>query len=391
MTPLVLDTETTIFKKGNPYADRNKLCYLGMFDGSDYSPFQLDGFHRPYGEAIGGIRNLLSSYGVPLIIGFNIKFDLAWMHRYGILPKHYFIWDCQLAEFILTGQNRPLPSLDETCARMDINGKSGDIADRYWNQGIDTPEIPEDEMFSYLENDCRITWELYRHQSSLLGVEGPERERRRLIWNACQDLRLTGEMERNGIAYDLGQSRNLGDTKLGRIKEIDSILNSLVGKEEGVINWNSGDWLSAILYGGTILIDGTESYEFQYKDGRTATKTRKIRVPVKFEQLVEPLRNTKAAKDGIWLTNEGILRKLRAAGKAKKIIELVLERTKIDTQVTRYLHGIPDLYNTMDWTSGFIHGQLQHCTARTGRLASSKPNVQNLDEAALACIKTRFT
>lgn len=391
MVPICIDVETSIFQHGNAYSDRNKLCYLGAFDGRIYNSYQLDGFNKPYGGVLDNIRNLfLSLDDSPIIIGFNVKFDLSWMNRYDILPKHYFVWDCQLADFILAGQATPLPSLEDTCLRHGLSGKSGNIAELYWSKGIDTPDVPEGEMFEYLENDCRITWELFKRQTALVGVDGEYKDLKRLIWNSCQDLRLTREMECNGILYDLAKSKELGDTKLHRIKEIDSILNSVVGKEEGLINWNSGDWLSAILYGGTILIDGSESYEFQYKDGRRTIKTRKTKVPIKFERLVEPLRNTKAAKDGVFLTNEGILRKLRATGKAKQIIQLVLERTKIDTQVSRYLHGIPELYTTMDWTGGFIHGQLQHCTARTGRLASSKPNVQNLDDEAMKCIKTRF-
>lgn len=387
MNPVVLDVETSIFQRGNAYSDRNKLCYVGMWDGKSYASFQVDGFGNPYGEAIKSASSHLRDNGYNLVIGFNVKFDIAWCHRYGIILDDFNIWDLQLAEFIISAQASPLPSLDDTCSRVGIHGKSGDISSRYWALGIDTPNIPVGEMEAYLRNDCEIEYELFNWQVAYLRDKP---KLKRLIWNACQDLRLTREMECNGIRFNLGASRALGDTKLLRIEEIDTQLDSLVGQEKGFINWNSPDWLSAILYGGTILVDGTESYEFQYKDGRTATKTRKQKQPLKFPRLVEPLRNSKAAKDGFFFTNEGVLRKLKATGVAKAIIKLVLERNTIDTQVNRYLHGIPRLYEEMDWTNSFIHGQLQHCTARTGRLASSKPNVQNLPPEANQFIQTRF-
>ena len=57
-----------------------------------------------------------------LIIGFNIKFDLHWLRRVGInidLLKHK-IWDCQLAEFILEGQSKPYPSLNQACGKYSV-------------------------------------------------------------------------------------------------------------------------------------------------------------------------------------------------------------------------------------------------------------------------------
>ena len=33
----------------------------------------------------------------------------------------------------------------------------------------------------------------------------------------------------------------------------------------------------------------------------------------------------------------------------------------------------------MNWETNVLHGQLNQCVARTGRLSSSKPNLQNFD------------
>src|SRR5690606_27629138 len=77
-----------------------------------------------------------------LLIGFNIKFDLHWLRRYGIRPNDKVrIWDCQLAEFIITGQQGAYPSLDGCCEKYGL-GQKDDRISEYWKLGVDTTDIP---------------------------------------------------------------------------------------------------------------------------------------------------------------------------------------------------------------------------------------------------------
>lgn len=384
MLPICCDVETTIFQNGNPYAQRNKLCYIGMYDGGESCLFRIEYSEQPYNEALRHSTTIINKYN--LFVAFNAKFDIAWLRRYGIeIPKHMQVFDLQLVEFIITGQENPFPSLDDTCKRVGIAGKSGDIASRYWNQGIDTTEIPSNELEEYLQQDLRAEWELFQWQLKYL-EDKPQLKR--LCWDACQDFLVTQEMEHNGLFYDLELSKQIGDAYNERIKEIDLSLASCVCQP--VANWNSGDWISCVLYGGTCQMDITEEFEFEYKDGRTATKHRKAKLPITFPRLVEPLKGTELKKQGFFSTDEGTLRRLRCTGISRKIVELMLERNKIEKKVGTYFHGIPKLYGEMDWTNSVIHGQLNHARAKTGRLSSSHPNQQNLDPECRRCIKTRF-
>lgn len=383
-SPVVVDVETTVFQHGNPYANRNRLCYFGAFDGSTVSMVDVDTHEiRPYGAIIDLLNSSLRRHD--LFIAFNAKFDLGWCRRYGIDVSHMFCWDLQLVDFIISGQSEAMPSLNGACHRAGMAGKTDDLAEKYWSNGIDTPEIPQGEILSYLEGDCRAEWDLFLWQKAYLESR-PALQR--LCWNACQDLLLTSEMEWNGLHFNLALSKELGDACLEDIKAIDAKLNAFAGVSD--INWNSGDWISAVLYGGTVLVDDKETYTFVYKSGRTAEKTRKIRREVTFPRLVEPLKNTATAKQGFFQTSEGVLKRLKANRKIREIIDLILERSKLDTKVTRYFHGLPKLYEVMDWTQNKIHGQLNHAVAKTGRLASSKPNQQNFDEEIRKCIQTRF-
>jgi len=383
MRPLVVDCETTFFKKGHPYAQRNKLCYFGVFNGSQSNLFDIEYSVAPYGDKLTAITSLMDSH--TLFVAFNAKFDIAWVRRYGLKIEHMACWDLQLVEFIITGQASPMPSLNATCARCGIAGKSDDLAKRYWNRGIDTPDIPEPELREYLRGDLAAEMELFNWQMKYL-EDKPKLKR--LCWDACQDLVVTQEMEQNGLFYDNALSKKLGDDRTERITEIDHLLGNLVPQPVG--NWNSGDWVSCILYGGTCQLDITEEFDFEYKDGRIVTKTRKAKIPITFPRLVEPIKNTKLKKDGFWEVNEGVLKRLKATGTAKKIIELLLERNKLDKLVGTYFYGWPNIYEEMDWTSNIIHGQLNHAVARTGRLSSSNPNQQNTDPELRRCIKTRF-
>ena len=44
----------------------------------------------------------------------------------------------------------------------------------------------------------------------------------------------------------------------------------------------------------------------------------------------------------------------------------------------------------MNWKHGIIYGQLNQCVARTGRLSSSKPNLQNFDGEIKGLFTTRY-
>lgn len=384
MRPLCIDVETTTFEKGNSYAQRNKLCLVGLFDGILYRHFDIQWTEHPFGDQLLQIRDILTRYD--LLVGFNFKFDLSWMRRYDIIPDYNqcSVFDTQLVDFILGGQREAFPSLDDVSRKHDFVGKASHIDD-WVARGLDTPEFPREEFLAYLEQDCKLTWQVFQQQLEEL-EEQPKLKR--LCWNSCQDLRVTAEMEWNGLKYDIDKSRRMGDEFLVEIQEIDTQLQELapdVGDK-----WNSNDWLSAILYGGCVFVDGVEEYSFTHKDGRVTQKSRKIKKPIRFERLVEPLKGSKLKKEGFFSVDENNLKHLKATGKAKKIIDLILERNKLEKKVGTYFHGIPKLYEKMDWSDNILHGQLTHAAAVTGRLSSSKPNQQNLDKEVRKCIVSRF-
>ena len=111
MNIFALDVETTISSKGNAFDETNVLVLGGYGTDTSYFRFIPDNVQR--------IQECISQ--AKLVILFNAKFDLHWCRRIGItfnvrLP----IWDCQLAEFILSNQQWKYPSLDEACAKRGL-------------------------------------------------------------------------------------------------------------------------------------------------------------------------------------------------------------------------------------------------------------------------------
>jgi DNA polymerase I-like protein with 3'-5' exonuclease and polymerase domains len=208
-----------------------------------------------------------------------------------------------------------------------------------------------------------------------------------LVKIANQDLLVLQEMEWNGFKYDLEKSKRLGDELLERAKGIDRALRDYFPSVP--VNWSSPEHISACLYGGVIKVNVREPYEFRYKDGRVKIKERKVVKEYILPRLVEPVEGSALAKEGYWSTAQDVLSELYAAKRAKKIIALLTELSLIETKVSRYYHGIPKKYEEMGWQGDIIHGQLNQCVAKTSRLSSTAPNMQNMDGEAKVCFVSR--
>ncbi len=108
------------------------------------------------------------------------------------------------------------------------------------------------------------------------------------------------------------------------------------------------------------------------------------------ERIVEPLQGSEMKAEGIYATDEETLSALKAVGLAKKVIKLLLERAKLAKMNSTYLQGWPNRIAEQDWQDNIIHSNLNQCVVVSGRLSSTKPNIQNpTKEAKQFCI-SRF-
>jgi hypothetical protein len=145
-------------------------------------------------------------------------------------------------------------------------------------------------------------------------------------------------------------------------------------------NFNSKDHLSCLLYGGRITIPKKEVIGV-YKTGERKGQVKEGWKDHTYDmpRLIEPLKGSELKKDGYYSTDEQTLRSLRGTGVSKGIIQLILKRSGLEKRRGTYYSGLPELRENQGWSKGSLHGQLNQCVARTGRLSSSKPNLQNFD------------
>ena len=358
MLALALDSEITTWNKGHVFDPRNfMVCWSYAGQGSSGA------VKWPSKERLQ--QHIREN---DLLVFFNAKFDLQWFVKEGLEYDPTKIWDCQLAHFIMTNQTHRFPSLNEVAEYWGLPMKPDVVRTEYWEKGINTGAIPWPILSEYATHDARITYQIYLRQRDAL-----KGRQLTLFKLQCQDLSLLREMEANGIPFDeqLCQVRaeELDDKISTLNKQLSSIYPSIP------INFGSNDHLSAFLYGGVVREDGKEHVGF-YKTGQKAGQPKYQNVVIEhiLPRLYEPLKGSEMKKTGNYAVDEGTLRKLKGN---KKTVALLLELSKLEKLNGTYYKGLVKLREEMGWDKGVLHGNFNQTTAATGRLSSSKPNLQN--------------
>ena len=384
MSYLVLDVETTISNKGNPFDKTNKLMMVGLLNDKEVAIHDVEYSVDPYKELLDNIQ--LAVDAADVLVGFNIKFDLHWLRRYGIDFSKKRIWDCQLVEFILRNQAESYPSLNATAEYYELGSKLDEVKENYWKNGIDTDKVPKEILADYLKRDVELTETVMAKQMEELSKR-PELQRLVSLHN--QDLLVLEEMEYNGLKYDYDKSIVLGDELEEQISKLNKRLFSYHAYDN--FNPNSNDHLSVFLYGGNIT-ERFQSPNGHYKTGKRAgeVKYKWEERQREFPRLMKPLAGSELKKEGFFSTNEDTLKKLKPNKEGKEILDILLTRTTLEKRKSTYYQGIVKLIDEMNWNKDTIHGQLNQCVAKTGRLSSSKPNLQNFDGEIKSLFTTRY-
>lgn len=380
MTTVVFDFEGGTRNKCNVHDPKTYVCLLCIKVISGDSVKQLS-FKKPWD--VGHINEILNS--AKLFVGFNLKFDLSWLRReFGFIPAFGTrMHDCQYAEFIFSDQTWRFPDLGTACATRGLGEKYDYIKENYWDKDIDTCDIPEDELEEYCVQDVEITHQLYLEQ--MKDFEGKFAHLYKLFRLHMLDLPVLLEMEWNGLKYNKEKSLQLAEEYDAKIKQLEEQLNRLVDFE---IQWNSNNEKSVVLYGGTIsrtlkvpignFKSGARIGQIKYGNVESTTD---------FPRLVEPLKVNRD-EDNLSVA-EPVLRSLKPKKAAAKLIDLILERAKLEKMNGTYLTGLPKKMAVLGWGE-YLHGTYNQSVTITGRIASSSPNVQNLPGVAKQLCESRF-
>ena len=386
---VVLDVEATGAQRNHahPFDYRNVACNLGLYniDTGELKIWKIQYDDDPYGDSLKEIQTWLDQ--ATLLVGFNLKYDLHWLFRYK-LSYSQRLFDCQVAYFILRNQQNSYPALNNVALELGVEQKLDVVKTEYWDKGLDTNQVPYEILSEYLEQDLRTTAQVFLKLQC--EIDRVSRDMTTCIRMAMLDLGILADIEQNGLLYDTDKSLQKGEELVKKIDEIDLWIRNTFNVPW--FNPNSGEHTSVLLYGGTIMLDGQESYLFTYKDGREVIKTRKAKIPQTYAGMYKPLEGSELAKDGFYATNEPTLVSIKNSAKkgTTELIDVLLHRSKLEKLRSTYYQGLPKRILEMGWGDNIIHSSFNQCVAVSGRLSSTKPNVQNVAGEVKEVFISRF-
>lgn len=395
----ILDLETTIRNKdigsnpASPFFPDNHVV-IGKYKMYDeYGRFEERYTARPNFMTE---KHLIALFeGADILVGHNIKFDLLHIRKdYNSLYNEWvkkggMVWDTQVVEYLLSGQSHLYPSLDQ-CAEKYGGTLKDDKIKEYWKNGIDTVDIPVDELREYLDGDIDNTEIVFNRQweeVDRLGILP-------LVMTQMRALMALVEIEYNGLYFDVDGASQKCETLEERLAILE---NNLTETMERFLPTNmavsvkpsSPQQLSAVLFGDkvkTILnvpILGPDGLPLEFKSGKNKGKIRTKKVIETIEKRgmsMKPIGGR--GKAGYYSTDDETLNKLLSQAikdgntvASVFIADLLTYRT-LSKDISTYYKG----YSKLVFPDGFIHPNFNQCATATGRLSSNNPNAQNLSK-----------
>lgn len=402
----VLDVETTT-GKGTEHTSPIPFRRVGSAPNSLVSIGLFEVNKRQFTFGTGSFDLKTGVYNVPgifikpwaksncVLIGHNIKFDILWLLAEGLMTideliNNVILIDTSIIAHRLSGHTHKFPSLKDCCIYEGLTVSKTDKVSEFWKAGYDTIDIPPSILKEYLTNDLLITdnlfWTYLRKY--------PELKSDVMLMLDMEALKSTCVLEYNGLpvnyqafldrqielnrqvaslelnitallttaALDLRKAATLDSE--GR--EIECVeVYKLIAKREAMYKY--------LLYGMevelpcTSYLEGKPTYKTGKRKGEYKTKASKFLIGnADQNDIPNPLSQHTIKK----LLDENKI-------KAPALGKLLIEHAIYNKEKSTYFDGIAPYLCVKDETTT-LRGSLNFTATSTGRLSSSKPNLQNL-------------
>lgn len=286
----------------------------------------------------------------PDIDMFNAKFDIRFMRAYGI-KDIYCTWDGYLASMLMN-ENDEQHGLKWLHKKYVLNGKEDAFKFDDLFKDIPFTMIPINVGYLYAAHDPIITTELCDYQRKYLRADS-DREDMRALYDVMMNIEMPcisviADMEDTGVLFDSEYRQLLSDKYNKLLQEKLNNFNGLVSMYDKEI----------------------EAYKVKNPNHKLDTPINvasPTQLAVLFYDIIGCESVDKKSPRG---TGEDILKKLD-----NPIADAILEWRSMSKLVDTYIDKLPSCVNPND---GRIHCSFNQYGAKTGRMSSSNPNLQNI-------------
>lgn len=385
-----VDSETNILNRGDeavgtmqahPAHALNKIVSLGEQWHAQGKPvyaayYSADGVEQIptfLQHAMEGKDTLLVIHNVPFDFSYILK---TWPDEVMEALPHLYVWDTMQVAYLLSGQEKVMPSLDKESEELGLPLKDDRIK-QYWKDGVDTSMIPKELLLEYMEQDVDNTRQIFLDQWNAVQQSPKLLE---LVRIKMDDKLFTTFMQVYGMHFNVTKAAELLEVVETDAKTLHAEIMEEAKQhfaEDFTFNPGSPDQVSTLLFGGTYKVERQETV-FQdgepviYKSGQKKgqVKTRKVKVEVETKGLGLPTKGIPANSYG-YSTSDDHLSKLNHPLPAK-----LLAYRGLTKDASVYYRG----YSELVWPDGCIRPNINHEIAATGRQSSSAPNLQNVSK-----------
>ena len=386
---LTLDVETTMdapgeLDKAHPMYPDNKVVLLGTLGNhKDYLRYQA---YIP--KSLGNFVHDLRDNDYDFIVGCNVSFDLLYLYKYPALKvelQKKRLWDIQLAEYLLSGQQLKFPSLDKMAVKYGLPTKDTKVTE-YFNAGLGADKVPFELLEDYLKTDVYNTHQIAEKQMA----EATRAGMLDLIISQMEAIHATTEMMFNGLAVDMDYYKTYAAEVAVKFADNETELKEELTKYSfstdnfyPVEDINSSLQWSKFFFGGIKKVDSKEVVGV-YKNGKPKTKKVTALFATTPFSDVAALDEWKSEKTGKVSVDEKVLTYINTSTKetvVKEVTNKLLQHRDLTKQLSTYVQGLSKHvidHRSESYGGYFIHGRLTHVSTSTGRLSSSSPNLQNI-------------
>ncbi len=290
-----------------------------------------NGQQLPLQVVLGALQEPLSDTTIPKV-GHNLKYDYVVLARHGLWLSP-LAFDTMIAEWLINPASRNLGLKALAWLRLDHSMQEIESLIGKGKKQISMAEVPIEQVASYAVDDVITVLRL----QPVLQAEMESCNAVRVFQEIEMPLvKVLAAMEMTGILLDIEFLKAMSKQLGARLADIEARIHQAVGRP---FNINSTQQLSKAL----------------------------------FETLhLTPPQGTRKTASGYYSTAAGVLDAMR--GK-HEVVDWVLEHRELSKLKSTYVDALPQQVNP---ATGRIHTSYNQAGSRTGRIASSNPNLQNI-------------